>query len=43
MDEKENEMFIKETKELIDLTEQAINLLTTKHKRLKDLLRMLKK
>tara|TARA_R100000353_G_scaffold18293_2_gene16912 strand:- start:4883 stop:5014 length:132 start_codon:yes stop_codon:yes gene_type:complete len=43
MDKKEKEMFINETKELISLTEQAINLLTTKHKRLKDLLRILKK
>ena len=43
MDKKEKEMFINETKELISLTEKAINLLTTKHKKLKDLLRMLKK
>jgi len=43
MDKVEKEMFLKETKELIGLTEEAINLLTQKQKRLKDLLRILKK
>tara|TARA_R100000654_G_scaffold72031_1_gene103499 strand:+ start:124 stop:255 length:132 start_codon:yes stop_codon:yes gene_type:complete len=42
MKDKEKEMLINETKELIGLTEKAINVLTTKKKRLKDLLRILK-
>tara|TARA_R100000995_G_C3447616_1_gene106475 strand:- start:515 stop:646 length:132 start_codon:yes stop_codon:yes gene_type:complete len=42
MKDKEKEMFINETQELIELTKKAINVLTTKKKRLKDLLRILK-
>ena len=42
MKDKEKEMLINETKELIGLTEKAINVLTTKKERLKDLLRILK-
>ncbi len=42
MKDKEKEMFINETQELLELTKKAINVLTTKKKRLKDLLRILK-
>ena len=42
MKDKEKEMLINETKELIGLTKKAINVLTTKKERLKDLLRILK-
>ena len=42
MKDKEKEMFINETQEVIELTREAINVLTTKKKRLKDLLRILK-